>query len=293
MTRSLRAAIGLTCALLVTVAGCTGQHQHEQPEHDPDTIVLTPAKDGGTPHTHTKTVGDGTRPRAGGLRLADVRGPDGTGPGELSFRILDSDGTVLTRYDEEQTKLLHLYLVRADYQGFRHLHPTLSPDGTWRARTDLAEPGDYRLIAEFVPSTRKDGAHVVLGTSLSLAGGWQAQDVPSDRAGTDGVVSVQLPSSVGAGFEQTLDVTVSDGHRQVVNLGSYLGAWAHLTGFEVNTGAFVHAHPIGEPVATAAGSVLTFHTTFATPGRYRLFVQVRVDGFVHTIPVTLSVVSSA
>ncbi len=37
------------------------------------------------------------------------------------------------------------------------------------------------------------------------------------------------------------------------------------------------------------GSELTFHTTVQLAGRYRLFVQVRVDGFVHTVPLTLTV----
>jgi hypothetical protein len=37
------------------------------------------------------------------------------------------------------------------------------------------------------------------------------------------------------------------------------------------------------------GTELTFHAEFETPGRYVFFVQVRVDGFVHTVPVSSSV----
>jgi hypothetical protein len=51
----------------------------------------------------------------------------------------------------------------------------------------------------------------------------------------------------------------------------------------------VHVHPYGEPEATDDGAVLTFHTTFERAGDYRLFVQVRVDGIVHTVPVTATI----
>jgi hypothetical protein len=34
---------------------------------------------------------------------------------------------------------------------------------------------------------------------------------------------------------------------------------------------------------------LRFHTEFEKPGDYRLFAQVRVDGYLHTVPVTVNV----
>ena len=65
---------------------------------------------------------------SGGTRLPRSAGQ----VGEVSFRILDRAGDPVTEYVEEQTKLLHLYVVRGDYGVFRHLHPTLGEDGRWR-----------------------------------------------------------------------------------------------------------------------------------------------------------------
>jgi hypothetical protein len=84
-------------------------------------------------------------------------------------------------------------------------------------------------------------------------------------------------------------ITVDDGDGREVKLGSYLGSYAHVTGFDVDSGAFVHVHPYGEPETTDDGTRLTFHTDFPRPGRFRFFVQVRVDGFLHTVPVLATV----
>ena len=38
---------------------------------------------------------------------------------------------------------------------------------------------------------------------------------------------------------------------------------------------------------------MRLHTEFEMPGDYRIFVQVRVDGFLHTVPLTAVVHSGA
>ena len=66
-----------------------------------------------------------------------------------------------------------------------------------------------------------------------------------------------------------------------------------MTGFHRDTGAMVHLHPLAAPEVTEDGSELTFHAEIDDPGDYRLFAQVRVDGFLHTVPVELTVERSA
>lgn len=56
-------------------------------------------------------------------------------PGVVLFHIKTYDGPPLTDYSAEQTKDLHLYLVRSDLAVFRHLHPTLDRGRTWSAPT--------------------------------------------------------------------------------------------------------------------------------------------------------------
>lgn len=290
--RRVPAALIALLALVVpaAAAGCAGDDRAT----DSDRVVLNPPAEG-SDHTHAPgrsdatPVGDGTTASAGGYRLTDVRLPSGTdGPGDLSFTILGPDGRPVTDYTQQQTKLMHLYVVRTDYAVFRHLHPTVAGDGTWTVPVDLAEPGDYRVIADFLPA----GAErpLALGVAGTVPGPWR----PTEPAGVgdDGVVRVRVDGSgtVGPDGRFRLEVSTVDGGP--VTLGNYLGAAAHVSGFRTDGstgGVFVHVHPYGAPEPTGDGTRLTFHTTFEEAGDYLLFVQVRVDGILHTVPVRATV----
>lgn len=280
---------------LAAAALLLGACSDDEPAADPDRLVLNPPAEG-SDHTHAPgqsdpaPVGDGTSASAGGYQLTAVRLPRSTdGPGEMSFRILDRSGAPVSDFAEVQTKLLHLYVVRADYAVYRHVHPTLADDGTWTARVDLGDPGDYRVIADFQP----EGADrpVVLGETAAVPG--PPTDVPV-RQGDDGVVSVEVDGTGSVGDDGRLHLLVTTTDGEPVTLGSYLGTSAHVSGFRTTgdgatDAVFVHLHPYGEPETTDQGTRLTFHTTFEKPGDYRLFVQVRVDGVLHTVPVSATV----
>lgn len=280
-----RTTAALAClALAIGLAACS----EDEPGGDGDRLVVTPVTDGSTSGLSPR--GDGTRATVAGYSMEDVRlpGPDRTG--EVSFRIVDKAGKALTAYTPEQTKLLHLYVVRDDLGEFRHVHPELGDDGTWRGRVDLGGAGWWRVVAEFIPK----GADrpVVLGSSVRVAGPWQSAVVPvGDAAATsdDGVVRISLTGHGEVGSNGRLRIAVTTPDGRPLQLGSYLGATAHLTGFAVGSGGFVHVHPLGAPEVTDDGTMLTFHTTFTQPGDYRMFVQVRVDGLLHQVAVTASV----
>ncbi|WP_418063696.1 hypothetical protein [Pimelobacter simplex] len=287
--RSLVAAgAAALLALAPVLAGCGSD---DTPSTDGDRIVLTPAKDGGKGVTPIgNPVGDGTTAQVRGYRMADVRLPAADGPGEVSFRILDRSGRPLTTYTEEQTKLLHLYVVRDDLAEFRHLHPVLGDDGTWRGQVDLGAPGRWRVVAELIP--QGSDVPLVLGQTLTVPGAWEPAEVPrgeSAETGDDGVVKVRLLAPGEVGDNGRLRLVVTTEGDEAVTLGSYLGATAHLTGFAIGTRGFVHVHPYGAPETEKDGTVLTFHTVFTQPGDYRMFVQVRVDGLLHQLAVTVPV----
>jgi hypothetical protein len=235
-------------------------------------------------------VGDGTRGSEVGYSLSGLQVRErATGSGELRFRIDDPDGDPVTDYVEELTKELHLYVVDDDLTVFRHLHPTRAEDGTWTAPFDVPDAGGYRVVTEFVAVDEGgNGDHVVLGRSLALPPG-----DPGDTVATDGVVDVAVSRTPTTGPDGLLRLVVRDAGGRPVDLGTYLGAYSHVTGFHTGTGAMVHLHPLDAPVVTDDGSELTFHADIAQAGDYRLFVQVRVDGFLHTVPVELTVAPSA
>ena len=280
MTRS---AAGLASAAVLgalLLAGCSADDGQVESGH-------THAP--GQGHT-SLAVGDGTRVSEVGYSLAGLQvreQPDGIG--ELRFRIEDYDGDPVTDYVEELTKELHLYVVNDDLTVFRHLHPTRAEDGTWSAPFDVPDAGGYRVVTEFIAEDDGgNGDHVVLGRPLALQPG-----DPGDTVAEDRVVNVTVSEAPATGPNGELRLVVRDADRQPVNLGTYLGAYSHVTGFNEETGAMVHLHPLGPPEVTEDGSELTFHAEIEQAGDYRLFVQVRVDGFLHTVPVELTVARSA
>lgn len=271
---------GLALVALAGLAGCSAEDGQGEAGH-------THAP--GQGHT-SLAVGDGTRVSEVGYSLDGLQvreRPDGIG--ELRFRIDDYEGTPVNDYVEELAKELHLYVVNDDLTVFRHLHPTRAEDGTWTAPFDVPDAGGYRVITEFV--ARDDGGngdHVVLGRPIALPPG-----DPGDTVAEDRVVGVTVSEAPVTGLNGELKLVVRDADRRPVNLGTFLGAYGHVTGFDEKTGAMVHLHPLGAPEITEDGSELTFHAEIEQAGDYRLFVQVRVDGFLHTVPVELTVARSS
>ena len=235
-------------------------------------------------------VGDGTSVSEVGYTLSGVQvleQPDRLR--QVRFRIETYRGEPLTDYRVEQTGELHVYVVNDELTVFRHLHPVMAADGTWTAPFDVPDAGGYRVVTEFTAQDEGGyGDHVVLGRTLALPPG-----DPGDTAAQDPVVSVSVAQAPRVGADGLLRLAVRDAAQQPVQLGTYLGSFGHVTGFDRETGAMIHLHPMDAPKVTAAGTELSFHTDIAQPGDYRLFVQVRVDRFLHLVPVELTVAPSA
>ncbi len=262
-------------------------------------LVVTGCSDEPSPepagHTHSGgasvslPVGDGTARYEVGYEMARVGLPERAGTaGELTFRILYT-GRAQTRFLFEQTKKMHVYVVRDDLAVFRHVHPEMTEDGTWKARLTLPSGGGYRVVAEFVAEDDGgNGDHLILGDTIYVAGTTTPAPKPPTRQADDGIVQAAVNGDGSVGEQGRLSITVGRAGGGGVRLGTYLGTYAHLTGF-AESGAMVHMHPLGSPEPDAGGSQLQFHSAFAQAGRYRLFVQVRVDGLVHTVPVAVTV----
>lgn len=229
-------------------------------------------------HNAPVPAGDvaGTSLSAGGLRL-DV--PTTTLPaGQVSsftFRVLGEDARPVTEFDLEQDKLLHLIVVSRDLSRHAHLHPELGADGTWSVDLTLS-PGSYRAVADFVTS----GDRRSLAVDLAVPGALTVAPLPppAARASVDGL-RVELERS---GNEMSF--TVVDRAGKSVVPEPYLGARGHLVAFRSGDLAYTHVHPSGE-----RGATTSYTAELPGPGLYRLFLEVKVDGTVHTAPYTLQV----
>jgi hypothetical protein len=211
------------------------------------------------------------------LRLAEASAPVGaTRP--LRFRVVDADGATVRHFDVEHTKRLHLIVVRRDLSGFQHLHPTQAADGSWSVPLRLAEPGAYRVFADF----SHDGTPRTLAADLQVDGAVRSHPLPEPAqvANVDGL-RVALDAGAGrAGEESELGFTVTRDGRPVA-LEGYLGAKGHLVALRAGDLAFLHVHPDEDS--------LRFMATFPSAGTYRLFLQFKAGGRLHTVAFTREV----
>jgi hypothetical protein len=237
-------------------------------------------------------MSDGLAKSASGFTLAfqSATLPAGK-PGTLRFRITGADGRPVTAFVLDDTKLLHFFLVRSDLTGYQHVHPTMAADGTWTASLAATQPGTYRAYAAFIARDNSGKAvPLVLSDTVTVPGSASpaALPAPSNTAKVDGY-TLTLSGEPMAGMEHPLTVAVSKDGKPVTDLQPYLGTYAHLTAFHQNDMAFTHLHPEGTANGDHGGPKLTFHAQFGKPGTYRLFLQFRTGGTLHTAAFTLAV----
>ncbi|WP_433346836.1 hypothetical protein [Micromonospora sp. CA-111912] len=220
-----------------------------------------------------------------GWTLAPVAAP----AGEFAFRITGADGAPVTRYDVAHDKRMHLIVARRDLSGFRHVHPELAPDGTWRVASPLGGPGVWRAFADFTPT---GGPALTLGVDVTVPGPVDTRPLPApaSSATADGY-TVTLAGSPQPGRATELTLTVSRDGTPVTDLQPYLGAYGHLVALRQGDLAYLHVHPEGAPGdgRTPAGPAVTFSAEFPSAGAYRLYLDFRHGEAVHTAEFTVVV----
>ncbi len=203
---------------------------------------------------------------------------------ELRFAIEDADGEPVTEFDELHERRMHLILVRRDGAEFRHLHPEMDAAGTWTEPVEFDEPGVYRAFADFSVG----GEQHTLASDVFVSGGeFEARPFPAaspdyETAGYEVHLSADDPT---AGEPTSLAFTVSKGGEEVDDLAPYLGAKGHLVALREGDLAFLHVHPEED----AEADEIPFAATFPSAGRYRLYLQFKHDGAVHTVEYTVEV----
>jgi hypothetical protein len=215
----------------------------------------------------------------GGLTLRLARDSARHGKSfDLAFRVVDHRGQTVRDFDVEHTKRMHLIVVRRDMTGFQHLHPTQSGDGTWSVPVTLRDAGSYRVFADF----SVNGKPYTLADDIAVDGTLRSREVPAPvgSVSVDGLRVTLTEGASRARAESQLGFTVSRRGRPV-EVQDYLGAKGHLVALRQGDLAFLHVHPDEDS--------LKFMATFPTAGRYRLFLQFKTEGRVHTAAFTQEV----
>jgi hypothetical protein len=201
-------------------------------------------------------------------------------PGELAFAIVGADGLPVREFEVEHEKRMHVIVVRRDGQGFQHVHPELGADGLWRVPLTLPDAGAYRVFADFV----HDGEAQTLAADLTVDGEaeYAPLPAPATTATTDGY-RVRLDAGTPrAGRETELSFTVTRGGKPI-RTQPYLGAGGHLVALREGDLAYLHVHPEDH------GKAVSFMTELPSEGRYRLYLQFKHAGRVHTAEFTQEV----
>ncbi|MER5213093.1 hypothetical protein ABT063_21570 [Streptomyces sp. NPDC002838] len=208
---------------------------------------------------------------------------------DLSFVIRDGGGRAVTAYQREHDKELHLIVASRDLVTYRHLHPTRAADGTWSIPVELPRAGGYRVFADFTPA-KKNAENLTLGADLAASGPYQPQQLPAPSA-TAKIhgYEVQLDGGLRPGTAGELKLKVSRNGRPVTDLQPYLGAYGHLVALRSGDLAYLHVHPNGEPGdgTTKPGPDVSFTATAPSSGTYRLFLDFKHAGEVHTAAFTV------
>ncbi|MGW2561530.1 hypothetical protein ACWCXB_20190 [Streptomyces sp. NPDC001514] len=268
------------------LTGDPGTSQHGTHQRDEGT-----SHSGGGEHTeHAAALPKGLQVSQDGYTL-DLKTPRITAGAEtpLRFAIKDNTGKAVTGYAKAHGKDLHLILASRDLNTFRHLHPTLGPDGTWSTPVDLPAAGDYRVFADFTPA-RNGAKALTLGSDLAVAGPYQPQELPAQKATAevDGY-TVTLDGELTAGTTSDLKLSASRNGKPVTDLEPYLGAYGHLVALRSGDLAYLHVHPEGEPGdgTTKPGPDISFMATAPSNGTYRLFLDFKHEGTVRTAAFTV------
>jgi hypothetical protein len=265
---------------------------------DPVNVVATGHDSGGADHSGGPGhEGDDSPEHAaghlpGGLLVSD-RGytlvPVDAPPGEFAFRITGPDGRPVTGFDVTHDERMHLIVARRDLSGFRHVHPELAEDGTWRVASPLGSAGVWRAFADFIPT---GGDPLTLGVDVTVPGALTERPLPAptSSATVDGY-TVVLSGTPQPGRATTLTLTVSRDGAPITDLEPYLGAYGHLVALRRGDLAYLHVHPEGEPGdgRTAPGPRVSFATEFPSAGAYRLYLDFRHRGVVRTAEFTVQV----
>ena len=199
-------------------------------------------------------------------------------PGQLRFQIVGEDGRAVRDFEVEHEKRMHFIVARDDLTGFQHLHPRMDAGGSWTTEIAIAEPGRYRVFADF----KHEGSNQTLAQDVTVDGTADRETLPapSPTAATgDGYEVALTGGDAKAGEPAELGFEVSRG-GEPVEVEDYLGARGHLVALREGDLAYLHTHPSG------GGEAIRFETEFPTAARYRLFLQFKHEGEVHTAAFT-------
>jgi hypothetical protein len=207
------------------------------------------------------------------------------------FRIrlvfLDNGEPVrLSDLEETHTRKIHLLISDVSENDYHHEHPEPAGDGEYAFSFTPQRPDTYRVWADLLPvRTRVQQYSVADIPSTTPRQAKLAENEPENRHAEINGYKFDLSFEKELIREREtvagkLRVTQPDG-QPCNNLEVVMGAFGHFVGFGDDFGTVLHLHPVGPLITDTqarGGPELPFYFRSNTPGVFRLFAQVKIDG---------------
>ncbi|MET3960857.1 hypothetical protein ABIE44_000791 [Marmoricola sp. OAE513] len=204
--------------------------------------------------------------------------PDSAGEVAIELTVL-RDGEAVTKFTTRHEKKLHLIAVRKDFGSYRHLHPTMSSEGEWTVRSYLPG-GRWRLYADFDEAGDREAAVAHHDVTIGGDPGSKREVSTSLSQSVNGYdIEFGGPDTLVPNQESAVNFLVTKDGKDV-SLEPYLGAYGHLVAIREANLSFLHVHP--DPGGANGGSGVPFLVNVGAPGRYRLYLEFKHAGVVHT-----------
>ena len=198
------------------------------------------------------------------------------------FTVFADNGAPVTDFAQRGDRQMNLLVVRRDMSGYQHLYPIMDSDDTWTVPLQLAEPGSYRAIAEFLPGTA--ATPVTLGVDLEAPG--LVEPAPISKVSTIAEVegyTVIWTGDLVSGSVSRIWMHVMRDNVPVTDLDPFLGGAGHMVILREGDLAYLHVHPVAGPRQDTA---IDFDADVPTAGYYRMFLDFQHHGQVRTVEFT-------
>ena len=195
------------------------------------------------------------------------------------LRILDSSGTSATNFDLDGGVRLHLIVVRRDLTGYQHLHPRVALDGSLeRPRRHWRRPAPTAPM----PISRSTVRRRFSAPTSSPPGRSSRRPprLPRCTRALTATTSSSCTVRCTPARRASSPFRVRRGGQPVTRFDEYIGRRGHLVALHEGDLAYTHVHPI----SGAPAGEISFDAELAAAGQYRLFLQFKTGGVVHTLP---------
>ncbi|MEB2278232.1 hypothetical protein LAV82_30050 [Bacillus sp. ILBB4] len=209
---------------------------------------------------------------------------------QLTITIKDNKGKPISEFEVNHEKKMHLIVASKDLSKYQHIHPTYKGKGVFTVPVTFTQGGSFQLIADFVPKGQSDTVQM---HTVSVKGNTPAPvsltpDKKLVKTVNGNQVSLKIDSQLKANQETMLNFHFEDAQTKqpIQDLQPYLGAVGHVVILNQDATKYLHVHPMDERIK---GSNAMFHTTFPSPGVYKIWGEFQRSNKVFVVPFVVEV----